>query len=147
MKIAIQILEHGKDLPLPSYATEGAAGMDLRAAVHETVVIRPGERKLIPTGLSIAVPKGYEAQVRPRSGLALKQGVTMLNSPGTIDSDYRGEVGLITINHGEKPFEINRGDRLAQLLIAKVEKAEWELIDNLDETSRASGGFGHTGTH
>ena len=108
VRVRIRRLPHSDGLQLPAYESEGAAGMDLRAAVHGTVVIRPGERKLIPTGLSIAVPKGYEAQVRPRSGLALKQGVTMLNSPGTIDSDYRGEVGLITINHGEKPFEINR---------------------------------------
>src|SRR5262245_29004621 len=118
MKIPIQVLPHAKDLPLPSYATDGAAGMDLRAAVEASVNIKPGERVLIPTGLCIAVPKGFEAQIRPRSGLAIKQGITMLNSPGTIDSDYRGEIKLIAINHSQESFEIMRGERLAQMVIA-----------------------------
>ncbi len=144
--ISIQVLAHAAGLPLPSYATQGSAGMDLRAAVEAPVLLKPGERQLIPTGLCIAVPHGFEAQVRPRSGLAIKHGITMLNSPGTIDSDYRGEVKVIAINHGAEDFSVARGERIAQLIIAPVNRAEWRPVESLDETSRSSGGFGHTGT-
>lgn len=144
--IPLQVLAHGRHLPLPSYATELSAGMDLRAAVGaEGLSIAPGQRVLIPTGIAIAVPKGYEAQVRPRSGLAIKHGITMLNSPGTIDSDYRGEIKVITINHGDEAFRVEDGDRIAQLIIAPVERAQWRQVDALEETDRSSGGFGHTG--
>ena len=125
--------------------TDHASGSDLYAAVSRDTVINPGEIKLIPTGIALAIPPGYEAQIRPRSGLALQHGITLLNSPGTIDADYRGEVGLIIINHGEKPFVIKRGDRLAQMVISKVFQAEFQEEESLDITSRDSGGFGHTG--
>lgn len=143
--ISVQIvkLEHGRDLPLPVYETSGAAGMDLRAA--EAAVLQPGMRYLMPTGLSIALPEGYEAQVRPRSGLAVKHGVTVLNSPGTVDSDYRGEVKVPLINHGDKPFSIERGDRIAQMVIAPVTHATWLEVDTLDGTARGAGGFGSSG--
>jgi dUTP pyrophosphatase len=146
-KIAVRRLPHAEGLPLPAYETTGSAGMDLRAAVaeFEPVVLAPGERKLIPTGLKIALEPGYEAQVRPRSGLALKHGVTCLNSPGTIDSDYRGEVGVILINHGQIPFEINRGERIAQMVIAPYAQAHIAEVEALDETARGAGGFGSTG--
>ena len=121
--------------------------MDLRAAVTSSVSIAPGERTLIPTGIRIALPPGFEAQVRPRSGLAIKHGVTMLNSPGTIDSDYRGEIRVIVINHGQEPFTVIRGDRIAQLIVAPVARARWHEVPHLDETSRGDGGFGHTGRH
>ncbi|MBW7863194.1 MAG: dUTP diphosphatase [Candidatus Hydrogenedens sp.] len=134
-----------EDLPLPEYATEHASGMDLRAAVPGVVILPPGGRLLVPTGLRIAVPPGYEAQVRPRSGLALRHGVSMPNTPGTIDADYRGELAVILINHGDAPFTIRRGDRIAQLVVAPVARAEWRLADSLDETTRGGGGFGHTG--
>ena len=134
-----------EDLPLPAYETLHAAGMDLRASVTETITLGPGERALIPTGIRIALPPGYEAQIRPRSGLALKHGVTMLNSPGTIDSDYRGEIRVIVVNHGQTPFLIARGDRIAQMVVAPVTRAEWRELTRLDETSRGDGGFGHTG--
>jgi len=130
---------------LPAYATQDAAGFDLLAAVSEPVTLKPGERKLIPTGLSIAVPPGFEAQVRPRSGLALKQGITVLNSPGTVDADYRGEVGVILINHGDAPFTINRGERIAQMVIAAYSRVEWVAVTELPETQRGAGGFGSTG--
>lgn len=133
----------GEPLPLPTYATAGAAGLDLRA--DAAVVLAPGERALVPTGLAIAVPEGYEAQVRPRSGLALREGITCLNSPGTIDSDYRGEVGVILANLGQKPVSIARGDRIAQMVIAPVARAELVEIAALPGTSRGAGGFGHTG--
>lgn len=141
-------LPHGQGLPLPQYETAGAAGMDLLAAIpeDEVVVVGPGQRKLIPTGLQIAVPEGFEAQVRPRSGLALKHGITMLNTPGTIDSDYRGEVGLILANLGQEPFRIMRGQKLAQMVIASFVQATWSVQARLDETSRGAGGFGSTGT-
>ena len=144
--ISVQIvrLAHGKELPLPAYETAGAAGMDLRAA--EAAVLQPGERCLMPTGLSIALPDGYEAQVRPRSGLAVKHGVTVLNAPGTIDCDYRGEVKVPLINHGDKPFEIARGDRIAQMVIAPVTRASWAEVETLDSTARGGGGFGSSGT-
>lgn len=130
---------------LPTYATKGSAGMDLRANLQEDVVIAPGERKLISTGLKISLPVGYEAQIRPRSGLALKKGITVLNSPGTVDSDYIGDIGVILINHGEESFTISNGDRIAQMVIAKHETVEFEQVESLDETERGSGGFGSTG--
>lgn len=139
-------LEHGQDLELPFYATESSAGMDLRAAVEGSETIKPGERKLIPTGISMALPVGYEAQVRPRSGLALKQGITVLNTPGTIDADYRGEVCVILINLGKEDFVVERGMRIAQMVIAPVTQAEISLVQDLDETERGEGGFGSTGT-
>lgn len=141
--VEIKRLPHNEDLPLPAYETAGAAGMDLRAA--EAVTLRPGARHLVPTGLSIALPEGYEAQVRPRSGLAVKHGVTVLNSPGTIDSDYRGEVKVPLINHGQDDFVIARGDRIAQMVIAPVTRATWSEVDTLGETARGAGGFGSSG--
>lgn len=143
--IAVQIkrMPNNEDLPLPAYETAGAAGMDLRAA--EAVTLKPGARHLVPTGLSIALPQGFEAQVRPRSGLAVKHGVTVLNSPGTIDCDYRGEVKVPLINHGHDDFVIARGDRIAQMVIAPVTRASWTEVDMLDETARGAGGFGSSG--
>ncbi len=145
--IPIKRLLHGEGLPLPSYETTGAAGMDLRAGVaeDEPMIIRPGARAMVPTGLAFAVPPGFEAQVRPRSGLAAKAGVTCLNTPGTIDSDYRGEVKVILINLGAEDFTIRRGDRIAQLVIAPVTRAEWLETSELDETARGADGFGSTG--
>jgi dUTP pyrophosphatase len=145
--LAVARLPHAEGLPLPAYETAGAAGMDLRAAVADEapVTLRPGARDLIPTGLCMAVPAGFEAQVRPRSGLANKAGVTCLNTPGTIDSDYRGEVKVILINLGPEDFIIRRGDRIAQLVIAPVVQAAWREVESLDETSRGAGGFGSTG--
>ena len=133
------------DLPLPAYETEHAAGMDLRAAVTDPVVIPAGGRALIPTGLRIAVPPGFEAQIRPRSGLALKNGITLPNTPGTIDADYRGEVCVIVLNLGDAPFTIQRGDRIAQLIVAPVVRVRWATVDRLSDTQRGDGGFGHTG--
>lgn len=130
---------------LPAYATEGSAGMDLRANIDAPIVLHPMERKLIPTGLYIALPMGYEAQVRPRSGLALKHGISVCNSPGTVDCDYRNEIGVILINFGQEDFVVNDGERIAQMIIAKYERAEWEPVDELDETERGMGGYGHTG--
>jgi dUTP pyrophosphatase len=143
MKLAIQRLAHALDLPLPHYATEGAAGLDLLAAAEMT--IEPRARAAVPCGIAIALPQGYEAQVRPRSGLALNHGVTVLNAPGTIDCDYRGEVKAILVNHGEAPFHIARGLKVAQLIVARVEHAELEEISELPETARGAGGFGSTG--
>jgi dUTP pyrophosphatase len=145
--IPIVQMAHAEGLPLPAYETNGAAGMDLRAAVAEDapLVLKPGARFMVPTGLAFAVPLGFEAQVRPRSGLAAKAGVTCLNTPGTIDSDYRGEVKVILINLGEEDFTIRRGDRIAQLVIAPVVQASWGLTTSLDETARGAGGFGSTG--
>jgi len=145
--LRIQRLPHGEGLVLPAYETAGSAGMDLRAAVPEDapVTLQPGARALVPTGLKIALEPGHEAQVRPRSGLALKHGITCLNSPGTIDSDYRGEVGVILINHGDLPFEIRRGERIAQMVIARHEQAVILEVDSLDDTARGAGGFGSTG--
>lgn len=139
-------LPHGAGLDLPAYATAHAAGLDLLAAVSADIVIRPGGRALIPTGLAIALPENYEAQVRPRSGLALKHGVTVLNSPGTIDADYRGEVGVILINHGQEPFTVTRGLRIAQLVLAPVSRLAWQETGALPESPRGRGGFGSTGT-
>ena len=143
--IKVKRLKGGEGISLPAYETEGASAMDVRAAVQEQVLLNPGEIKLIPTGLAVSVPPGYEAQIRPRSGLALKHGIGMANSPGTIDSDYRGEIGLIMINWGRKPFPIKRGDRIAQMLITRVYKAEMMEVIDLDQTSREDGGFGHSG--
>ncbi len=147
VRVLIQRLPHGEGLDLPHYATEHAAGMDLRAALAEAVVLAPGERALIPTGLAIALPEGFEAQVRPRSGLALKHGITVLNSPGTIDADYRGEVGVILINHGPQAFPIQRGERIAQMVIAPVSRIAWQPAESLDDTARGAGGFGSSGRH
>lgn len=130
---------------LPAYETEGSAGMDLRALLEEPVTLKPGQRKLIPTGLSIELPVGYEAQIRARSGLAVKKGIGLVNGIGTIDSDYRGDIGVILINWGEEDFVIENGDRIAQMVIAKYERVEWETADDLSETERGKGGFGHTG--
>ncbi|MCB1378681.1 MAG: dUTP diphosphatase [Alphaproteobacteria bacterium] len=143
--VRIKRLENGGDLPLPAYETAGAAGMDLRAA--EPVVLKSGARCLMPTGFAIALPDGYEAQVRPRSGLAVKHGITVLNAPGTVDCDYRGEVKVPLINLGDTDFVINRGDRVAQIVIAPVSRARWLVSDDLEETERGSGGFGSSGTH
>lgn len=140
-----RVREADADLPLPSPQTSGSAGMDLRAAVTTPLTLGPGDRALVPTGLAIAVPHGWEAQVRPRSGLALRHGVTLLNTPGTIDSDYRGEVSVIAINLGREPFTIARGDRIAQLVLARHGVVQVELVEELDDTSRGAGGFGHTG--
>jgi dUTP pyrophosphatase len=145
--VPITRLPHGADLPLPAYETAQAAGMDLRAAVpqDEPLVLRPGSRFAVPTGLAFALPPGFEGQVRPRSGLAFKHGVTCLNSPGTVDADYRGEVKVILINHGEEDFVIRRGERIGQLIIAPVVQAVWAEVESLDETVRGAGGFGSTG--
>jgi dUTP pyrophosphatase len=144
---SIQRLPHAEGLPLPGYETEGSAGMDLRAAIadDQPLTLEPGARALVPTGLRIALAPGYEAQVRPRSGLALKHGVTCLNSPGTIDSDYRGEVGVILANLGAEPFVIRRGERIAQMVVAQHARVTWEESAALDETARGAGGFGSTG--
>jgi dUTP pyrophosphatase len=145
--VPIVRLPHAADLPLPAYESAQAAGMDLRAAVpeDEPLVLRPGSRFPVPTGLAFALPPGFEGQVRPRSGLAFKSGVTCLNTPGTVDADYRGEVKVILINHGEEDFTIRRGDRIAQLIIAPVVQAQWAEVQSLDDTARGSGGFGSTG--
>ncbi len=140
----IEVVNRGHQ-PLPTYATEQSAGMDLRANLSEPVVLRPMERRLIPTGLHIALPEGYEAQVRPRSGLALKRGITVLNAPGTIDADYRGEVGVVLINLGQEDFTVNDGERIAQMVISSYEKADFIEVSSLDETERGAGGYGHTG--
>ena len=145
VRIAIVRDPDCEDIPLPDYATDHAAGMDLRAAVREPVILEPGERALIPTGLRIALPPGHEAQIRPRSGLAVRHGVTMVNTPGTIDADYRGEIRVILINMGKEPFTVRRGDRIAQMVVAPVSRVAWMPVETLDETSRGAGGFGHTG--
>jgi dUTP pyrophosphatase len=145
MEIAVMSLPHAKGMPLPSYATEQSAGMDLTAAVDAPVTIAPGHRALVPTGLAIALPAGYEAQIRPRSGLAAKNGVTVLNTPGTIDADYRGEIKVILINHGQEVFTVERGMRIAQMVIARHAQAQWNEVESLDETQRGAGGFGSTG--
>ena len=145
IEVEISVEAHGQGLPLPLYETDHAAGMDLRAAIVEPIEVGPGARHLVPTGIRIALPPGSEAQVRPRSGLAIKHGISMVNSPGTIDADYRGEIKVILINHGQDSFTIARGDRIAQLVVAPVLKVAWREVDVLDETTRGSGGFGHTG--
>ena len=140
----IKIINHSHH-PLPAYATAASAGMDLRANLDEPITLAPMERRLIPTGLHIALPVGYEAQVRPRSGLALKHGIGVLNSPGTIDADYRGEIGVILVNLSNVPFVVQDGERIAQMVIARHEVAEWQVVETLDETELGAGGFGHTG--
>ena len=140
----IKVVNKGRQ-PLPAYATEQSAGMDLRANIEEPITLRPMERRLVPTGLYIALPPGYEAQVRPRSGLALKHGITVLNAPGTIDADYRGEVGVLLVNLSAESFVVNDGERIAQMVIARHETAEFEPVDELDATVRGAGGYGHTG--
>lgn len=147
VKVAIKQLDHAKGLPLPHYATPGAAGLDLAAAVgeNEKITLKPGKRALIPTGLQIHLPDGYEAQVRPRSGLALKNGVALVNAPGTIDADYRGEIGVILVNLGEDDFEITRGLRIAQMVIAPVSRVDLVAVDEVEASTRGAGGFGSTG--
>ncbi len=145
MKVGIKKLPHATDLPLPHYATPGSAGLDLLAAVDAEMVIEPGKRATVPTGIAIELPLGVEAQVRPRSGLALNQGITCLNAPGTIDSDYRGEIKAILINHSDQPFRISRGMKIAQMVIARHEQAELVEVDALSESERGAGGFGSTG--
>lgn len=144
LQISIRRLPGTEDLPLPRYMTEQAAGMDLIAAVETEVTIPPGDRALIPTGITVELPEGYEAEIRPRSGLALRHGVTLLNTPGTIDADYRGEVGIILINHGQAPFVVRRGDRVAQMVVHRVCRVNWAACEVLSPTERGMGGFGHT---
>lgn len=146
IKVELTPLEHAVGLNLPSYATEQSAGMDLTAALEEAIELGAGERALVPTGIAIALPAGYEAQIRPRSGLAIKHGVTVLNTPGTVDADYRGEIKVVLINHGQEDFVIERGMRIAQMVIAKHANVTWEIVKDLGETERGSGGFGSTGT-
>jgi dUTP pyrophosphatase len=145
VKVRLRRLAHGRDLPLPVAASPGSAGVDLRAALEEDLMLRPGERAVVPTGLVLEIPAGYEGQVRPRSGLALEHGVTVANAPGTIDSDYRGEVRVILVHLGEEPVTLSRGDRIAQLVIARTETVEWEEAEALGESDRGAGGFGSTG--
>jgi dUTP pyrophosphatase len=145
VRVRIQRLASAGDLPLPSPASPGSSGLDLRAAIPEDVVLPPGGRALVPTGLILEIPPGWEGQVRPRSGLALRHGIGVVNAPGTIDSDYRGEVGVILINLGDQPFRLQRGDRIAQLVLAPVERVEWEEADSLEDSHRGPGGFGSTG--
>ena len=144
--VSVQILPHGAGLKLPSYATPDSAGVDLAAAVDAALVLPPGGRVTVPTGIALALPQGWEGQVRPRSGLASKHGITVLNSPGTIDADYRGEICVILTNLGTAPFTIARGERIAQLVIAPVSRAEWQVVSDLPQTRRGAGGFGSTGT-
>ena len=145
MRVAVQRLPHGHDLPLPAYATPGSAGLDLLAAIDSDIEIKSGGRAAVPSGIAIALPHGYEAQIRPRSGLALNHGITLLNTPGTIDSDYRGEIKVIVINLGEAPFRIARGMKIAQMVIARHQQVEFQEVERLEETQRAAGGFGSTG--
>jgi len=146
VEVAIQRLPHGADLPLPGYETAGSAGLDLLAAVDADIILQPGERTLVPSGIAIALPAGYEAQIRPRSGLAAKHGLTLLNAPGTIDADYRGEIKVILANLGAEPFTVTRGMRIAQMVVAPVSRVVWSAAEALDETARGAGGFGSTGT-
>jgi len=145
LQVAIKRIRPGAEAPLPCYMTAHSAGMDLYADLPEDFVLLPGCRTLVPTGIAIALPDGYEAQIRPRSGLALKHGIALVNSPGTIDSDYRGEIGVIMINHGTEPFLIKSGERVAQMIVARFARVEWLQADELDDTCRGDGGFGHTG--
>jgi len=145
VRVAIRRLEHGRDLALPAYQTDGAAGMDLRAAVTEPLVLDPGSRALVPTGIAIALPPGFEAQVRPRSGLGLRHGISIVNAPGTVDSDYRGEVSVLLLNTGDTPFRIERGDRIAQMVVAPVSRVDWAEVADLEATDRGAGGYGSTG--
>jgi len=145
LDVLLEILEHASDLPVPSRATSGSSGVDLTAAVDSDIVVMPGKTELVPTGLKVSIPRGYEWQIRPRSGNALKYGITVLNSPGTIDSDYRGEVKVILANLSEKPFTIQRGDRIAQAVLAPVIHPRFRVVDSVPETLRGEGGFGHSG--
>jgi dUTP pyrophosphatase len=146
MTIPISRIREGfDDLPLPEYATAGAAGMDLRAAIDEPIVLAPGARASVPTGIAIALPRGFECQVRPRSGLAARHGIGLVNSPGTVDEDYRGELHVLLVNLGDEPFTIERGQRIAQAVFARYERIEWEITDTLEESERGAGGFGSTG--
>ena len=144
IKVSIQKIAGSEDISLPAYMTDQSAGMDICAAVSEETIILPGQRQKIPTGICIALPEGYEAQIRPRSGLAINQGITLLNSPGTIDADYRGEIALIVINHGSEPFAVTRGMRLAQMVVQKILRVDWVEASKLESTARGTGGFGHT---
>jgi dUTP pyrophosphatase len=144
--LQVKRLSNNRDLPLPSYQSDGASGLDLRAAVDKSLTLKPGDIKLIPTGLSISLPEGYEAQIRPRSGLALKHGLAFVNAPGTVDADYRGEIGVIAINMGKNPMTIKRGERIAQMVIQKVSRAIVKEVEELDATERGEGGFGHSGS-
>lgn len=146
INVTLAPMEHAVGLNLPAYATEKSAGMDLSAAIEEAIELAPGERTLVPTGIGIALPDGYEAQIRPRSGLALKHGVTVLNTPGTIDADYRGEIKVILANLGTEPFTIERGMRIAQMVVARYAVVRWDIVETLDESARGTGGFGSTGT-
>jgi len=146
VEVAIQRLAHGADLPLPAYETAASAGLDLLAAVAGDLILQPGERQLVPSGIAIALPSGYEAQIRPRSGLAAKHGITLLNAPGTIDADYRGEIKVILANLGAEIFTVTRGMRIAQMVVAPVSRVVWSAAEALDETARGAGGFGSTGT-
>ncbi|MEI7907706.1 MAG: dUTP diphosphatase [Bacteroidota bacterium] len=146
LKIRInRISDTTQDVPLPSYATNGSAGMDIYAAVANEMTVKAGETTLVPTGFSMEIPAGFEAQIRPRSGLAIKHNIGLMNSPGTIDSDYRGEVKIVFTNHGKADFVVKRGDRIAQMVVARYERVEWEIADQLTDTARGAGGFGHTG--
>lgn len=145
IRVALKRVRPGSDIPLPRYMTSHSAGMDLHADLDREAVIHPGERLLVPTGIAIALPDGYEAQIRPRSGLAMKHGISLVNSPGTIDADYRGEIAVIVINHGSEPFPIRRGERIAQMVVARFSRVEWLENVELEHTARGDGGFGHTG--
>lgn len=145
VKVELKTLENFNGLDLPAYETNLAAGVDLRAAITDTMSLAPGERTLVATGFAMALPPGYEAQIRPRSGLAYKHGISVVNTPGTIDADYRGEVKILLINHGSEKFEINRGDRIAQMIVAPVTQADFQLVDSLSDTARGAGGYGSTG--
>lgn len=145
IRVSIQRLPGHEDLPFPRYMTEKSAGMDIVAAVAGEEVISPGERRMIPTGMIVAIPEGYEAEIRPRSGLAIKDGITLINSPGTIDADFRGEIHLLIVNHGDRPYVVRRGDRVAQMVVHRVCRVKWDPCGKLDRTPRGSGGFGHTG--
>lgn len=145
IRVTLKRVRHGSDLPLPLHMTPHAAGMDLYADLQEDIVLSPGGRTLVPTGIAIALPDGYEAQIRPRSGLAIKHGISLVNSPGTIDADYRGEIAVIVINHGSEPFVIRRGERIAQMVVARFSRVEWLEAAELPDTERGAGGFGHTG--
>ncbi len=143
--LPIARLPHAMDLPAPAYATPASAGMDLRAAIEDPITLAPGARIAVPTGISVALPEGWEAQIRPRSGLALHHGISMVNAPGTIDPDFRGEIQVILINLGDQPFTIRRGDRIGQMVVAPYERVQWDEVDELPDTERGGGGFGHTG--
>ena len=147
VNVALIQLPHGKDLPTPEYATAHSAGVDLMAAIESDMVLKPMERALVPTGIAIALPEGFEAQIRPRSGLALTHGISLVNTPGTIDADYRGEIKALLINLGQENFTISRGMRIAQMVVAPVSRVNWQVVETLDETQRSDGGFGSTGSH